>query len=86
MYERIQGSFDIIINDFGNIVDGDGNITTTSLVIPFIYGTTLNKPSLVLSLSGNVVDDTVTCQISLSENPRGMYVLLFDVNETYATE
>lgn len=85
MYERIQGSFDINIDNFGNIVDGDGNIATTSIVIPFIYGTTLNKPSLVLTLSGNVVDDTVTCQISLSENPRGMYVLLFDVNETYAT-
>lgn len=74
--EDIERAFKIEVNEYGDI-------TPIDIIIPFINETTINEVSLNIKLSGNVHEGTVEGHISLSENPRGIYVFLFDINENY---
>lgn len=74
--EYVERAFKIEINEYGDI-------TPIDIRIPFVNETTINELNLNISLNGNVHEGTAECYISLSENPRGIYVFLFDVNENY---
>ena len=68
-------------------VNGWGNITPKTQDIKLFEDETtnplINSPSLKIELKGNIHELTEELTISLSEEPKGLYVSLFDLKKTY---
>lgn len=79
LIEQLDETVDIEVDEFGNI-------TPLSHEISLQNSITTNTPKLQIELSGNVYDYSTKCDISFIENPKGIYVFLFDIDETYQIE